>query len=150
MEEKQILEEYIKTHIPLTGCMGVRVDQVGPRRVALAAPLLPNLNHQGTFFGGSGAALAMLASWGLTWLFVHREGLHASVVVRRHSMEFIRPMTAPVLAVCELIHAEPQASFIADLLRKGKSRLQLSTTLLVNDIVCATSSGEFVALARTD
>jgi Putative thioesterase (yiiD_Cterm) len=59
------LELSLHQRIPLSRAMGVAVLEAAPARVALAAPLAPNVNHSGTVFGGSAASVAVLSAWSL-------------------------------------------------------------------------------------
>ena len=66
MEESAgALEHYLRARIPLTASLGVRVAEANLDCVQLSAPLAANINHSGTVFGGSAAAVATLAAWSL-------------------------------------------------------------------------------------
>jgi thioesterase domain-containing protein len=66
------IERYLHEHIPLSQHMQVRVVSCDAHGVKLTAPLLPNINHRHTMFGGSASALAILAGW--TWLHTQLKG----------------------------------------------------------------------------
>jgi len=51
------LQTSLHERIPLSRAMGVTVPQAEPTGVVLSAPLAPNVNHSGTVFGGSAAAV---------------------------------------------------------------------------------------------
>ncbi len=59
------LEAYLHQTIPLSRAMAVSVIELNPESVVLGAPLAPNVNVHETAFGGSAAALALLAAWSL-------------------------------------------------------------------------------------
>ena len=61
-------EEFLCAKIPLTRAMQVRVEGYDKSGLVLTAPLAANHNHLGTAFGGSLAALVMLAGYALLWL----------------------------------------------------------------------------------
>jgi hypothetical protein len=45
------VEAYLRQHIPISHAMGIRVVQADLQRVALSAPLEPNLNHRSAVDG---------------------------------------------------------------------------------------------------
>src|SRR5215208_3229694 len=91
------LERYLHAQIPISKGMGVRVLRADAAGVLLCAPLKPNLNHRQTFFGGSAAALATLAAWGLAHeRLLEQAGLDVHLVIQRSSMEYLEPAAAEV------------------------------------------------------
>ena len=81
--ETGAVEAYLHEHIPLSAAMGTRVVRADPAEVRLEAPLEPNLNHRATAFGGSVAALAILAGWTVVHLRLRTEGVEARTVIQR-------------------------------------------------------------------
>jgi thioesterase domain-containing protein len=61
------VEQYLHEHIPLSKAMAVSVLSIDENGVILSAPLLPNINHRSTAFGGSISAVTILSAW----TFVH-------------------------------------------------------------------------------
>lgn len=57
------VEQYLHQNIPISQQMAVSVVSIDEKGVILAAPLLPNINHHGTVFGGSISNLAILSAW---------------------------------------------------------------------------------------
>ena len=47
------LQTYLHQHIPLSQAMQVTVMEASLQQVVLTAPLVPNINHRETVFGGS-------------------------------------------------------------------------------------------------
>ena len=82
------LERYLHEQIPLSAAMQVAVLAATPEQVRLAAPLAPNINHRRTVFGGSAAAVATLAAWGLLHLRLSADGFAGRLVIRRSEMDF--------------------------------------------------------------
>lgn len=92
------LERSLHERIPLSRAMGVRVRDAAASSVVLGAPLEPNVNHSGTVFGGSAAAVAVLAAWALVEVRLQAAGLAGRIVIRRSAMEFERPIGADFTA----------------------------------------------------
>jgi len=140
------LAHYIHEHIPLSRAMGMTVVSVEENAVVLRAPLAPNLNHQQSVFGGSAAALAILASWALLHVRLRAAGITERVVIQRNTMEYRQPILGEFTARATLEHPERWRNFTTALARKGKARVTVSAALEYLDRVAGTFTGEFVAL----
>ena len=84
--------------------MAIDVVAAEPDGVTLGAPLEPNINHRDTVFGGSAAAVAILSAWGLLFVRLRDEYPNATIVIQRHTMRHLRPITGAFTA----------SSFLAD------------------------------------
>jgi len=140
------MENYLHRNIPLSAAMGVQVRVATPEHVLLFAPLAPNINHQQTVFGGSGAAVATLSAWSLLHLRLARAGLEAELVIQRSSMEYERPITGDFEAECRCAGDEEWRRFATLLERRGRARLTLAARLLQESAAMAAFMGDFVAL----
>jgi len=140
------LEQYIHAHIPLSQAMAVTVVTAGTDSVVLEAPLAPNINHRETVFGGSAAALAILASWALLHVRLASEGISDSLVIQRSSMEYRRPIAGPFTARSALIHPERWPQFTHTIASKGKARISVSAQLEFAGEIAGLFTGDFVAL----
>ena len=140
------VERYLHRHIPLTVAMGVRVAAVSLRRAELRAPLAPNINHRETLFGGSAAALAILASWTVLHVRCAAARVEARLVIQRHEMTYDEPIAGDFAAACELTDEAAWERFLATFRRRGRARIELAARLVHAARVAASSRGEFVAL----
>lgn len=140
------LEQYLHRSIPLSAAMGVRVKIATPRRVELAAPLAPNINHQSTVFGGSASALAMLAAWTLVHLGLRHDGIDATTVIQRNAVSYEAPMHGEFTAVCTLADESAWRLFVRTIERHGRGRITLRACLLAEGRRTASFEGDFVAL----
>jgi thioesterase domain-containing protein len=86
------LERSLHERIPLSQAMGLRVRVATPDGVTVQAPLAPNVNHSGTVFGGSAAAVGVLAAWSLVEVRLKAAGVAGRIVIRRSEMDFLRPI----------------------------------------------------------
>ena len=144
------LERYLHEHIPLSRAMAASVVAVLRDEVSLAAPLAPNINHRDTVFGGSAAALAMLAGWSLLHVRLRAEGSEARLVIQRNTMEYQRPIAGDFTARAALEHPQRWQQFMATLARRGKARIVVTALLEQGGQIAGRLSGEFVALAGAD
>jgi len=146
------LQRYLHREIPLSEAMGVAVTHSGPDGVRLAMPLGPNLNHRGGLFGGSAAALAILAGWTL----VHEklrddEGLDPHLVIQRSLVSYLEPVTGDVEA--RSIPPSPEAweRFVRTFRRRGRGRIEVEARLArEGGRVAGRFHGTFVALERLE
>lgn len=127
--------------------MGVRVLEAGAARVRLEAPLEPNLNHRATAFGGSVAALAILAGWALVHVRLRAEGVSARTVIQETAVRYDAPIHGVFTAVCDAPDAAAWARFTKTVTRRGRGRVRVSTRVLSDGATVATVEGAYVALA---
>ena len=118
--------------------------------MCLAAPLGPNINHRDTVFGGSAAALAMLAAWSLLHRAPCGRGRAARLVIQRNTMEYERPIPGDFIARATLAEPQRWAQFSTLLARRGKARIAVAAVLEHAGQVAGRLRGEFVALAGPD
>lgn len=138
------LEGFLHSEIPLTRAMGIRVEDCSKNTLILTAPLEPNHNHLGTAFGGSLATVATLAGYCALWTTLGDRSVH--IVVRRSSIEYLRPVTGEIRAICSLPSGKELLRLRKTLSARGKARLTLDATISENEKECLRFSGEFVAL----
>lgn len=140
------LERYLHTHIPLSKAMAMEVRTVDDTGVRLAAPYEPNVNHRGTVFGGSIAALAILSAWTLVHTRLREGRLPSMVVIQRSSMEYLRPMEGEFEAFCAAPPEAEWARFVETLRRRARARIVLRAELGSGGEVVGSFQGAFVAI----
>jgi thioesterase domain-containing protein len=140
------LERYIHEHIPLSKAMQVSVVSVQTDGVTLRAPLGPNINHRDTVFGGSAAALAILAGWSLLHTRLDGAGLSSRVVIQRNSVNYDLPIAGAFTARSFIQTPAAWEPFMLMLKRKGRARLTISCILDYDGQRAGRFEGEFVAL----
>jgi thioesterase domain-containing protein len=140
------LEAYLHERIPMSRAMQARVSEIGAEHLRVSAPLAPNINHRETVFGGSAAAAAMLAAWGLLFVRLRRAERPARLVIQRCVMEFLQPIEADFTAVSRLKSGEDWPRFLAGIERKGRARIAIEVVLESRGQRVGEFTGEFVAL----
>jgi thioesterase domain-containing protein len=141
------LEHYLHTQIPLSEAMAVRVVSLDDRSVALSAPLAPNTNHHATVFGGSAAALAMLAAWSLLHTRLRAAGVASRLVIQRSSIEYLRPMAGEFVARATLGEAPQWVRFEAALRRRRPARIGVQAVVEHAGEIAVRFTGDFVAFS---
>ncbi len=134
-------EKFLHEKIPLTRAMEVHVASNDARQLTLTAPLAANHNHLGTAFGGSLAALAMLAGYALLWLELGDRDAH--IVISESTLHFRRPVRGELQATC--IRPEDLADFRRTFEAKGKARLNLEVEIRSEGEIAVAFSGTYVA-----
>ncbi len=141
------VEAYLREHIPLADAMDVRVLRADPSGVVLEAPLEPNLNHRDTAFGGSVAALAILAGW--TLVHGHLESVGISgirTVVQRSEVRYLAPADGPFRAVCDGPAAAEWDRFLRTFRRWGKARVGVEVDVTCQGVLVAAFRGAYATL----
>jgi thioesterase domain-containing protein len=144
------LERYLHQHIPVSHAMGITVVSASRAAVELRAALAPNVNHRSTAFGGSVAALAVLAGWSLLRIGLDGHSPIPRIVIQRSTMEYVAPVLADFNAVCRRPSDTVWQRFMSAYTRRGRGRLSL-----VVDVACEGSAvghltGVFVAMTAGD
>ncbi len=141
----QDLENFLKQQIPITKAFGVKVVKADHDQVELICPLELNHNHLGTAFGGSLAAVAILA--GYTWIFqeLDRRGHKVHVLLKSSEAEYHMPVHEDLRAMCKAPDENTFESFIKAFEKKGLARLNLTSEIRTSQGVACTLKGEFVA-----
>ncbi len=143
-ETLRATERFFHEQIPLTRALEVRVESWDAHGFVLCAPLAANHNHLGTAFGGSLAAIALLAGYGLLWLELDDRTAH--LVVSESTLKFRRPVRGAIRAICRRPAAAVLAQFKADFATKGKARIRLEAVIESEDEIAVRFEGTYVAL----
>ena len=138
------LENYLHQQIPLTKSMGLHVEFLNDHQLVLTAPLELNHNHLGTAFGGSLAALATSAAYGMLWSILQQPGVH--IVIRSSQLSYLKPVSGPLRAICRRPPEKLITKFLKTFEQKDKARIDCSVTIEHADTVAMTFTGTFVAL----
>jgi thioesterase domain-containing protein len=140
------LQDSLHQRIPLSQAMGITVLQAEPDRVVLHAPLAPNVNHSGTVFGGSAAALAVLAAWSLVEVRLQAAAQPGRIVIRRSAMDFAQPIVADFTATA-VAPSPPQWEKLLSTLRRGRmGRIVIRSVLECEQARVGELEGEFAVI----
>ena len=141
------LERHIRASIPLARAMEVRVAEYDGNRLALAAPLAPNVNDKGCAFGGSLASLATLAGWGLICLKLGEAGIDADVYVQDSTIVYLAPVWDEIVAEAAAGPDESWDRFVEAMRERGRARISVDAELAAAEggSVPARASARFVA-----
>lgn len=137
------LEQTLHRDIPLAHAMGITVAAYDGRRLRLAAPLAPNINHKCTAFGGSLYSLCVLCGWGLVHLKLEEAGLHKHIVIQQADIDYLLPVNQDMEAECELNEAALQR-FMTMLQKHGRARLALDVVIKRDGQAAVNFSGRYV------
>lgn len=129
--------------------MGLRVADFDGGRLALVAPLAPNVNDKGCAFGGSIAGLLTLAQWGLVNLKLGEAGLDAEVYVADTSLRFLAPVWGELHAEA-YVEGDPWPDFLVSVATIGKARIEVYGEIVGEDggAPAARQLARFVAITR--
>ncbi|MEJ2205976.1 MAG: YiiD C-terminal domain-containing protein [Gemmatimonadota bacterium] len=140
------LQAYLHRHIPLCAAMGTRVAKVDPATVRLVAPLESNLNHRATAFGGSVAALAILAGWALVHVRLRSEGIDVHTVIQRSQVEYVEAIGGAFEARAIAPSESRWLRFRSMLDRWGRGRVGIRVEVWCGAALAAVLEGDFVSI----
>lgn len=140
------LQTSLYERIPLSRAMGVAVLQAEPAGVILGAPLAPNVNHSGTVFGGSAAAVAVLAAWTQVEVGLQAAAQPGRIVIRRSAMDFERPIVADFTATAIPPSSEDWFRLLGTLQRGRMGRIAVRSVLDCEGERVGELEGEFAVI----
>jgi thioesterase domain-containing protein len=140
---------FIRDRIPLARAMDLRLHRYVQGRLALAAPLAPNVNDKGCAFGGSLASLMTLAGWALVELELQRRGEDCDVFVGDSQVRYLEPVWEDFRAEAGLAEGADFDSFFGTLAARGKARIDVRCVVPGSgERPAATLDARFVAKRR--
>ncbi len=143
------LQALLHEQIPLAREMRAELRNWGSEGLEMTAPLEPNLNHHGTFFGGSAAALGILAGWSLVHLLTMEEGLEVAIVIQRVAIRYSSPAPGPLVARADRPTPAAWNRFLAVHRRHGFARLRVGVDLVCEGERVATVEASYAATTHT-
>ena len=123
------LGDLLRRELPLSGPLGVELRRWDQGGLEVWAPAEPNRNVQGTLFGGSLAAVALLAGWGLVRLELQERDIDAEVVVQDSVLRYERPVWAAIQALALHPPAKEWDRFLRALRTRGRGRIAVRVEL---------------------
>ncbi len=139
-------QHYIETNIPITKIMGMKITELNRESVCIAMQHSPNVNHQGSAFGGSIDSLFYVTCWAYVQLLIEDFDPHPRIVGRRGKSTFSKPIKSDFEAKVLIPEVEIVNQFLADLSDKGKGRLTAKAVVEYKGEIAAEFEGEFVVL----
>jgi thioesterase domain-containing protein len=137
---------YIHEHIPLTWHLGAQVQIYDGKKVVVAAPLAPNLNHRNTAFGGSISALGILSGWALIFMKLREYGIRNRLVIQKSSFDFLELVADNFTATSALPSEEEWQKFLRILKKHGRARITIMSMIESPAGTGGTHKGTYVAL----
>lgn len=147
---KDELEDYLHSHIPITNAMEVEAVEVRANTITLGAPLAPNTNHRNTAFGGSVSTLATLAAWSFLRIKLGGDAAGVHLVIQRNTLEYLRPIDGYFTATASLGEGADWDRFIKTLAQRQRARISIEAAVEFEGKICARFSGDFVALVQAE
>jgi thioesterase domain-containing protein len=138
------LTKQMHEQIPLSKAMQIRVEKSSQKSVVVVAPLLPNINHKKTAFGGSVHSAAVLACWALVTEAVKDLDIDY-VVIQDSKIDYVSPVTEDFTAESAWASLDDREKFLTTLEKRGAARAKLSAEVRTSKGVCAKLEGRFAA-----
>jgi thioesterase domain-containing protein len=122
------LERHLRESIPLARAMELQVVDYDGYRLALSAPLGPNINDKGCAFGGSMSSLLTLAGWGLVNLKLAELKLSADIYIQDSYLSYLTPVWGEIVAEAYVSDADWTA-FVSCFRDKNKARVSIEAEI---------------------
>lgn len=143
------LNQFFDEHLPLTGFMGLRLDNYDGEVLVLKAPLAPNINDKSTAFGGSLYNAAVMACWGFAYLKTQEAGIVCNQVVAEGHIKYLAPVRGDITAVCRSPGEDTIAHFIDSFNAHGKASISLQASIACGGNEAVRFEGRY-AILRCD
>ena len=141
----ETLQKYLNERIPISKAMEIKVLEAGPKQVIISAPLMPNVNHINTVFGGSASAVSMLSAWSLLYIRLANEDIKSNIVINKTHVTFERPIMDTFTSVTMFDDDTAWGKFVLKLKSEKKAGLNLHSTLMCNGSEVGKLEGYFVS-----
>jgi thioesterase domain-containing protein len=145
---KEYLQTRILSEFPLARHIGIVVESADDQAVVLSAALAPNVNDQGSAFGGSLFCVAVLTGWSWVVRYLVASELRADAVIQESTMRYLMPVHGVLRAKILLPSAVQIEKFRKMLQRAGRGRIHLKVDIWQGERVAAKFEGYFAATIR--
>lgn len=143
----EYLSDWLPREIPISASLGVKPISWQNETLKLHVPLENNRNHMHTGFGGSLYTSALLVGW--SWLHLKLKALgydkDLHIVIQQANIQYPKPMQEDGIAICRGVDEKAWAKFAKMFQKFGKGRLEITTEVMVNELVTTRFTGDFVA-----
>lgn len=140
-----LISEIIST-IPLARAMELRGLRYDGQELLLELPLQANINDKGCAFGGSMAAGAIVAGWGLVRLAIGESGRRADIFVQDQQASFLRPAWSTLLLRCAWETEAAKTTLLSQYDARGRARATLQVSISSDDVECFSMQARYALL----
>lgn len=142
------LQNYIYEHIPISVSLGIEVKEAALDKVILGAPILLNINHKNTAFGGSLHCVATLSCWSLVFINLKPHFQSTEIVISGSEIKYLNPVKSDFTVECLMNNRQEWIKFASILRKKGKGRIKLNAKIYEGSKLAVDYYGEFVAIIQ--
>lgn len=144
------LQQFLYEQIPITKALNVHVVSATASKVVLRCLLMPNRNHMQTAFGGSLAAVLILACY--SWLFniLQERGYRVHIILKSAQTDYLAPVDEDFVATCSAPEEKEFENLMNAFDRKGLARVHLFSQIEANGKRLCSLAGEFVVKKVND
>ncbi|MGF6148128.1 putative thioesterase domain [Kingella potus] len=144
MTEQQ-LQDFLRSHIPATAALGIRVLACGTDEVRILMPHAPNRNHKNTVFGGSTVLGATVCGWALVHLNCPQAA--GNIVIQSSQIRYTAPAHGDLTVSAQSPGSGDWARFHKMYAAHGKGKIDLAATAFSDGLPVAEFTARYAALA---
>lgn len=141
---------YIEKNIPMSAKMGMKIIELSQESVRIGMPFAPNINHQGSVFGGSIDSLFFVTCWAYLQLLIADYYPHPKIVGRRGTSLFHVPITSDFQSKLMIPDNNEVNTFLDEFNQKGKAKLTTHAVINYEGKIAADFKGEFVVINNSN
>jgi thioesterase domain-containing protein len=146
-EEAQL---YIEKNIPMSTKMGMQIIELSRKSVRIAMPFAPNINHQGSVFGGSIDSVFFVTCWAYVQLLIADCNPHPKIVGRSGNSVFHAPIKSDFETKLIIPDKKEANRFLMEFNHKGKAKLTTCAVINYEGKIAADFKGEFVVISNSN
>lgn len=141
---KTQIEQYLYKHIPITRALGVKAISFSKDEVKFLAPLMNNINHRSTAFGGSISSLLITTGWSYLRLLFDEEDTIPRIVIGKSSTKYIKPVSTDFSSQLVIPDKSEVLHLMEMVNRFGKGRITLQANIVEGEEMLAIFEGDYV------
>jgi len=141
-------EQIVHFKIPISKEIGVSLERFDTSGLIIKAPLINNINHNQTAFGGSLNAVAALSCWTFLYLMLSQtEEKYPQIIIQKSSINYLKPVTTDFQAICAWPEQTIINRFQTMYHRKKRARIELASKIFAGNEPAVVFNGIFVAFS---
>lgn len=138
-------KEFLFDNIPITREMGTEIITYKDDLVEIKGSLEKNINHKKTAFGGSINTFLTLSCWAMAFKLIKPMDEKAHIVIQESCVSYLKPISTDFVSTCSYTDTKGAAKYINMYKKYGRSRIELTSQIIIDNEVYASFKGKFVA-----
>lgn len=144
----EAFNQRIHHDIPLTQSMAWVIESINDQELLAAAPLAPNINDKGTFFGGASAALMTVSGWAFIKYHLEQRGWMNDVVIHKSQNQWQKPQTDDARIIITAVQPMDWEAIQHRLEQEKNQKIQLHCTCQQGETTTTEMVADYAIIGR--